>query len=102
MAYKPVLWIEWVLALIFGLNALYHIICYSNATLNLRPIALSPRQKRLLGINEDEPLFNTGRATAKLPEESSPINLSALNLSRRSLGSPGLNESSKSVFEGER
>ncbi|XP_011304655.1 transmembrane protein 209 [Fopius arisanus] len=91
--YKPFLWFEWVLTMIFGLNALYHIICYCYAIFSLRPIMLSPQQKKLLGINEDDPLFKTGSTTPKQPTPSSPVNLSSFNLSRRSLGSPGLNES---------
>ncbi|XP_015119339.1 transmembrane protein 209 [Diachasma alloeum] len=50
----------------------------------------------LLGINKDDPLFQTGSASpgsVKRPVSDSPINLPSLNLSRRSLGSPGLNES---------
>ncbi|KAK0077979.1 hypothetical protein PV325_003214 [Microctonus aethiopoides] len=93
VAYKPLFWIEWLLALIFALNSLYHIISYIVATLNLRPIVLSPQQKKLLGVNENEALFKTGSTPIIKPcEPVSPINMTSMNLSRRSLGTPGLNE----------
>lgn len=94
-AYKPVYWIEWCLASIFALNALYHIIRYIWATLSLKPIALSPKQRPLLGITEDDPLFKTEvPQKQKTPEPSPSLNLSCINLSRRTtpLGSSVLSE----------
>ncbi|XP_043285398.1 transmembrane protein 209 [Venturia canescens] len=101
LAYKPFLWVEWCLALIFGLNALYHIVRYSLATLSLQPIILTPCQRRLLGVNDDDPLFQNGTPCApKQAEPTTPINLTSMNLSRRTnvLGSPGINENSSSPF----
>ncbi|CAG5101610.1 Similar to Tmem209: Transmembrane protein 209 (Mus musculus) [Cotesia congregata] len=95
--YKQFLWIEWVLVLIFGLNALYHIASYIIGILNLRPVMLNPEQKKLLGVSNDETLFKSMSSTneTKLcPEPISPIlNMtSPLNLSRRSLGTSALND----------
>lgn len=94
-AYKPVYWIEWCLASIFGLNALYHIIRYTWATLSLKPITLSPKQRPLLGITEDDPLFKTEvPQKQKTPDPSPSLNLSCINLSRRTtpLGSSVLSD----------
>ena len=98
VAYKPFSWIEWCLASIFALNSLYHIFSYSIATLSIQPVVLSPRQRKLLGIPEDDPFFKTEVSTvSKSLEPSSPINFTCMNLSRHSstLGSPVLNDSSK-------
>lgn len=98
--YKQFMWIEWVLVLIFGLNALYHIVSYVVGTFNMRPVVLNPEQKKLLGITNDETLFKSTPLTSEikscLPEPISPIiNMTTpLNLSRRSLGA-GLNETSE-------
>lgn len=84
-AYKPVYWVEWCIASIFALNALYHIIQYTWATLSLKPIALSPKQRPLLGISEDDPLFKDEVPQKQTTPEPSPsLNLSCINLSRRS------------------
>ncbi|KAG7199543.1 hypothetical protein KM043_014154 [Ampulex compressa] len=94
-AYKPFCWVEWCLASIFALNALYHIAQYVWAALSLQPVVLSPRQRRLLGISEDDPLFkNEIPSPQKVSEPSSPMNLSCISLNRRltPLGSPGLND----------
>lgn len=94
-AYKPIYWIEWCLASIFALNALYHIIQYIWAILSLKPIALSPKQRPLLGITEDDPLFKTEvPQKQKTPDPSPSLNLSCLNLSRRTtpLGTSVLSE----------
>lgn len=93
-AYKPVYWIEWCLASIFALNALYHIIQYICATLSLKPIALNIKQRPLLGISEDDPLFKDEvPQKQKTPEPNSSLNLSCMNFSRHtSLGSPILSE----------
>ncbi|XP_034937336.1 transmembrane protein 209 [Chelonus insularis] len=93
--YKPFFWIEWCLALIFALNALYHVGSYFVASVNLRPIVLSPRQKKLLGISDDECLFKTTTSSPTKPTDAiTPIMsmTTPLNLSRRSLGASGLNE----------
>ncbi|XP_015588188.1 transmembrane protein 209 isoform X2 [Cephus cinctus] len=95
VAYKPFSWIEWCLASIFALNALYHLIRYFLAILSLQPVTISPRQRRLLGITDDDPLFkNEPVSPPKVSEPSSPLNFSCMNLSRPSstLGSPSLNE----------
>lgn len=95
-AYKPFSWVEWGLALIFALNALYHISRYAWVTFSLQPVALSPRQRRLLGVSEDDPLFkNEQSLPQKTSEPSSPFNLSCISLNRRltPLGTPGINES---------
>lgn len=96
VAYKPFYWIEWCLASIFALNSLYHIFSYTAATLSIQPVVLSPRQRKLLGVPEDDPFFKTQTPKVKKSlEPSSPLNLSCMNLSRHSstLGSPVLNES---------
>lgn len=94
--YKPFCWAEWCLASIFALNALYHITRYTWANLSLRPILLSPKQRRLLGVSEDDPLFrNELPASQKACEPMVPLNLSCISFNRRmSLGSTGLSESS--------
>lgn len=95
-AYKPFFWAEWCLASIFGLNALYHIIRYAWASFNLRPVLLSPKQRRLLGVSEDDPLFkNESVSSQKTPEPTVPLNLSCISFNRRMtpLGSPRLSES---------
>ncbi|OAD52245.1 hypothetical protein WN48_02530 [Eufriesea mexicana] len=94
-AYKPFCWTEWCLASIFALNALYHITRYTWANLSLRPILLSPKQRRLLGVSEDDPLFrNELPASQKACEPMVPLNLSCISFNRRmSLGSTGLSES---------
>ncbi|KAM0725849.1 Transmembrane protein 209 [Formica fusca] len=94
-AYKPVYWIEWCLASIFALNALYHIIRYTWAILSLKPITLSPKQRPLLGITEDDPLFKIEvPQKQKTPDPSPSLNLSCINFSRRttSLGSSVLSD----------
>lgn len=96
IAYKPFCWIEWFLASIFALNALYHIFSYTATTLSIQPVVLNSPQRKLLGVADDDPLFKTETLkTPKSMEPSSPLNLSCMNLSRNSnsLGSPILNES---------
>ena len=95
-AYKPFCWIEWCLASIFALNAAYHISQYAWASFTLRSVTLSPAQRRLLGVAEDDPIFKNQVPTPqKTSEPISPLNLSCISLNRRltSLGSPGLSES---------
>ncbi|XP_029039621.1 transmembrane protein 209 [Osmia bicornis bicornis] len=95
-AYKPFCWAEWCLASIFALNALYHITQYAWAGFTVRPISLSPKQRRLLGVSEDDPLFKDQLSSPQKTSESPfPSNLSCISLNRRmaSLGSPGLSES---------
>lgn len=95
-AYKPFCWVEWCLVAIFSLNALYHIGRYAWATFSLQPVVLSPRQRRLLGVPEDDPLFKNQAPTPRNPSEpSTPLNFSCMSLTRRitPLGSPILNES---------
>ncbi|XP_012253137.2 transmembrane protein 209 [Athalia rosae] len=96
VAYKPFCWIEWFLASILALNALYHIISYAIATLSIQPVILSPRQRKLLGVTENDPLFKSeAPPPPTVAEPSSPQHFSTMNLSWRSntLGSPGLNDS---------
>jgi len=93
--YKPVYWVEWCLVAIFALNALYHIIQYTWAVLSLKPITLSPKQRPLLGVSEDDPLFKDEMLQKQMTPEPSPsLNLSCINLSRRSttLGSSVLSD----------
>lgn len=100
-AYKPFCWIEWCLASIFALNAAYHISQYAWASFTVRSVTLSPTQRRLLGVAEDDPIFKNQVPTPqKASEPISPLNLSCISLNRRltSLGSPGLSESSKKNF----
>ncbi|XP_076639602.1 transmembrane protein 209 [Colletes latitarsis] len=95
-AYKPFCWVEWCLASIFALNALYHIIRYTWTSLTLQPVILSPKQRRLLGVSEDDPVFkNEVSSPQKTSEPIFPLNLSCISLNRRltPLGSPGLSES---------
>ncbi|XP_050475588.1 transmembrane protein 209 [Bombus huntii] len=94
--YEPFCWAEWCLALIFALNAVYHITKYTWANFSLRPILLNPKQRYLLGISEDDPLFKNERPSSpKTSEPPVPLNLSCISLNRRitSLGSTGLSES---------
>ena len=98
MAYKPFSWIEWILASLFGLNSFYHLIRYSIAVFSIRPVVLTSKQRKLLGIAEEDPLFkNEDPVPPKPSEPSTPLNFSCMNLSRHSatLGSPSLNETSK-------
>ncbi|XP_003398568.1 transmembrane protein 209 [Bombus terrestris] len=93
---EPFCWAEWCLALIFGLNTVYHITKYTWASFSLRPILLNPKQRYLLGISEDDPLFkNEKPSSPKTSEPPVPLNLSCISLNRRmtSLGSTGLSES---------
>lgn len=84
--YKPICWLEWCLASIFAINAFYHIIKYIWVTTRLQPIALKPKQRRLLGVSEDEPLFKNEVPQQQKSLESSPLlNLSCINLSRRTI-----------------
>lgn len=94
-AYKPFCWIEWCLASIFALNAFYHIIQYVWASFHMQPVVLSPRQRLLLGITNDDPLFKNEIVSPKISESSTPINLSCISLNRRltPLGSSLLSES---------
>ncbi|KAF7997041.1 hypothetical protein HCN44_005318 [Aphidius gifuensis] len=92
-AYRPFIWIEWFFALIFALNAIYHIVRYFIATLSLRPITLSTNQKKLLGIKDDDPFFKVGNLVQKSPEPVAVNHIPSMNLSRRSIGSPSLSES---------
>lgn len=101
-AYKSVYWIECCLLSIFALNALYHIVQYTCATLSLKSVALSPKQRSLLGVPEDDPLFKEEVSQKqKPPEFSSSLNLSFINLTRRttSVGSSGLSDISTQKFE---
>ena len=89
------------MALIFGLNTVYHITKYTWASFSLRPILLNPKQRYLLGISEDDPLFkNEKPSSPKTSEPPVPLNLSCISLNRRmtSLGSTGLSESSMINF----
>ncbi|XP_011880588.1 PREDICTED: transmembrane protein 209 [Vollenhovia emeryi] len=93
--YKPVYWIEWCLASIFALNALYHVVHYTWATLSLKPITLGPKQRPLLGVSEDDPLFRDEVPQRQTTPEPSPsLNLSCISLNRRSttLGSSVLSD----------
>ncbi|XP_078040168.1 transmembrane protein 209 [Augochlora pura] len=95
-AYKPFCWVEWCLASIFALNALYHIVRYAWAIFTLKPVILSPKQRRLLGVSEDDPIFkNETPSPQKSLEPIFPLNLSCISLNRRltSLSSSALNES---------
>ncbi|EFN86423.1 transmembrane protein 209 [Harpegnathos saltator] len=84
--YKPICWLEWCLASIFAINAFYHIIRYAWVTIRLQPITLKPKQRRLLGVSEDEPLFkNEELQQQKSPELSPSLNLSYINFNRRSI-----------------
>lgn len=84
--YKPICWLEWCLASIFAVNALYHIIRYVWATTRLQPITLKPKQRQLLGVSEDEPFFkNEVPLQQKLLESSPLLNLSCINLNRRTI-----------------
>ncbi|KAF7407356.1 transmembrane protein 209 [Vespula maculifrons] len=82
-AYKPFFWIEWCLASIFALNAFYHITQYIWTNFHIQPIVLSPRQKLLLGISNDDPLFKSETTLQKISESSTPLNLSCISLNRR-------------------
>lgn len=98
-AYIPFCWAEWCLASIFALNALYHVSRYAWTSLTIRPILLSPKQRRLLGVADDDPLFkNQITLSQKASEPTTPLNLSCISLNRlnrmTSLGSSGLSESS--------
>lgn len=100
-AYKPFCWAEWCLASIFALNALYHITRYAWSNFSLRPILLSPKQRRLLGVSEDDPFFkNELPLSQKISEPIIPLNLSCISLNRRMvpLSSTGLSESSMKYF----
>lgn len=94
-AYKPIYWFECFLTAIFTLNALCHILQYIRATLSLKPITVDPKQRPLLGISEDDPLFKDEIPQKQTTPEPSPsLNLSCINLSRRStsLGSSVLSD----------
>lgn len=100
-AYKPIYWIEWCLASLFAVNALYHIIQYTWAILSLKPITLSPKQRPLLGVSEDDPLFKDEVPQKQTTPEPSPLlNLSCINLNRRSttLGSSLLSDSMQNTL----
>ncbi|XP_058791107.1 transmembrane protein 209 [Phymastichus coffea] len=95
IAYKPFSWIEWCLASILGLNSVHHLIRYTMAMFSLRPVTLTANQRKLLGISEDDPLFKNEVLSPKtLPEPTTPLNFSCMNLSRNSsaLGTSSLNE----------
>lgn len=84
--YKPIYWLEWCLISIFTINAFYHIVRYGWATMRLQPIILKPKQRRLLGVSEDEPLFKNEVAQQQKSLEMSPsLNLSCINLNRRTI-----------------
>lgn len=73
---------------------MYHILRYVLTRLQLKPIVLSPKQRPLLGVSEDDPLFKKEvPQKLKIPEPSSTLNLS-INLNRRTtpLGTPALSE----------
>ncbi|KAJ8683244.1 hypothetical protein QAD02_019036 [Eretmocerus hayati] len=96
LAYKPFAWIEWCIASIFGVNSVYNLVKYSIAIVSLKPVVLSSKQRKLLGISADDPLFkNEAPVVQKSPEPTTPLNFSCMNLSRHSatLGSTSLNES---------
>ncbi|XP_032674619.1 transmembrane protein 209 isoform X2 [Odontomachus brunneus] len=103
--YKPIYWLEWCLASILTINAFYHIMRYIWATMRLQPIVLKPKQKRLLGVSEDEPLFKNEVVQQQKSSETSPsLNLSCINLRRTiPLASSVLSEikdySTSSVFK---
>ena len=102
IAYKPFAWIEWVLASIFGFNAIYYLIVYTVAVFNLKPITVSQKQRKLLGIKEDDPLFkNEVTLPQKTSELSTPLNFSCMSFSRNSstIGSPSFNESSMFIIK---
>lgn len=68
--------------------------------MTLQPITLSPKQRQLLGVSEDDPLFrNEVPPQQKVLEQNPSINLSCINLHRRSaIGSPMLNETSMQII----
>lgn len=101
MAYKPFSYIEWVLAILLGANSLFHLMKYTLAVCSLRPVVISKKQRKLLGISDDDPLFKNEVPTTQKPcEPSTPMNFSCMNLSRHSntLGTPNLNETSKFFY----
>ncbi|KAI4488760.1 hypothetical protein M0802_011270 [Mischocyttarus mexicanus] len=88
-AYKPFFWIEWFLASIFSINALYHIIQYAWTNFHIQPITISPQQQILLGVSNNDPLFKSEVPVQKTQESNTSLNLSCISLNRRmsSLGS---------------
>ncbi|XP_043791174.1 transmembrane protein 209 [Apis laboriosa] len=95
-AYKPFCWAEWCLASIFALNALYHITRYAWSNFFLQPILLSPKQRRLLGVSENDPFFkNELPLSQKISEPIIPLNLLCISFNKRMvpLSSTGLSES---------
>ena len=95
-AYKPVAWIEWVLALIFAVNAGYHLVKYALSKLSLKPVTVTQRQKKLLGVSDHDPMFKVEKPVTQKPVEPSPSrNFSCANLSLHSssFGTPILNDS---------
>lgn len=83
IVYKPIYWLEWCVASIFMINAFYHIMRYMWVTMRLQPIVLKPKQRRLLGVSEDEPLFKNEVVQQQKSLETSPsLNLSCINLRR--------------------
>lgn len=68
----------------------------------MKAITLNPKQRPLLGIIEDDPLFKDEMSQKQvIPEPSPSLNLSSINLSRRSttLGSSVLSDiSMQNIF----
>ncbi|XP_063241850.1 transmembrane protein 209 isoform X1 [Bacillus rossius redtenbacheri] len=71
---------EVVLAIIFGLNALYHTIQYLECKIKLKPVFMTPAQKKLIGIRDLDSYLKVTSTPAEKPSCSYP-DLSPLNLS---------------------
>ena len=100
--------IEYVTAGLFLLNSVFHFGRYIWTTFKIEPLALSPRQKILLGVKENDPyvklksvLSPTPKKSPNAPREAiTPLNMTALSwmsnsVLSRSAGS-GLNDTTVS------
>lgn len=95
---------EWGLALILVVNMINHLWIYGASKLSLKTVTGTQRQKKLLGIPDDDPLFKVEKTDSKKLVDPNPsLNFSCANLSLHSssFGTPTLNDSceSESFFE---
>ncbi|KAL7301211.1 hypothetical protein TKK_0006178 [Trichogramma kaykai] len=97
--YNPLVYIEWILAGIFSINSFYHLIKYVTAKLTLQPVTLNQKQRKLLGVADNDPLFQHEVSTPqKTVEASSALNFSCMNISRHSLLNDSKDYSTSSLF----
>lgn len=101
-----VYYIEIVVAVVLGLNTLYHIVSYIWNTTSAESVTVTPEQKKLLGVKHLDSFIRVSQRPATEDKDSShlsqsgrglsftPLNFSALSWRSSGMVSPSLSERS--------